>query len=93
MGNVTMTIDGQSVEVPTGTTILEAARKSSIYIPSLCYHPNLPPARGRPAAQTVFHGETKIENAQPGQPGEGCGICVVEVVVEGRKDLVDSCVT
>ncbi|MGD9281073.1 MAG: FAD-dependent oxidoreductase [Desulfobacterales bacterium] len=91
MDTVCLTIDGQPVEVPAGTTILEAARKVNIYIPSLCYHPDLPPARGLPAARAVFHGEHKIENAHPGQPAKGCGICVVEVA--GRSELVDSCVT
>lgn len=36
-------IDNIEVDVPEGTTILEAARKAHIQIPTLCYHPNLPP--------------------------------------------------
>ena len=86
-----MTIDGQPVEVPAGTTILEAARLANIYIPSLCYHPDLPPVKDRPPVQAVFQGERRIENALPGYAGEGCGICVVEV--KGRSDLADSCAT
>jgi NADH-quinone oxidoreductase subunit G len=38
---VTLTIDGQSVSVPPGTTILEAARGAGIDIPTLCYHAKL----------------------------------------------------
>lgn len=34
---VTLTIDGQTVQVPEGTTILEAARTAHIRIPHLCY--------------------------------------------------------
>lgn len=34
---VTMTIDGQQISVPQGTTIMEAARLHGISIPSLCY--------------------------------------------------------
>lgn len=34
---VTLTIDGRQVTVPEGTTILEAARKIDIDIPTLCY--------------------------------------------------------
>lgn len=34
---VTLTIDGQTVRVPEGTTILEAARTADISIPHLCY--------------------------------------------------------
>lgn len=34
---VTLTIDGQKVTVPENTTVLEAARKVGIKIPTLCY--------------------------------------------------------
>jgi NADPH-dependent glutamate synthase beta subunit-like oxidoreductase len=91
MNTLSLTIDGQQVQVSAGTTLLEAARKADIYIPRLCYHPDLPPAGDRPALQAVFHGEHRIENAMPEQPGKGCGICVVEI--EDRDDLVMSCST
>ena len=38
---VTATIDNQEIKVPFGTTILEAARKLNIRIPTLCYHEDL----------------------------------------------------
>ncbi|MCY3022668.1 MAG: NADH-dependent [FeFe] hydrogenase, group A6 [Planctomycetota bacterium] len=38
---VTVNIDGQDVKVPMGTTILEAAKKAGIRIPTLCYHEDL----------------------------------------------------
>jgi NADH-quinone oxidoreductase subunit G len=34
-------INGIAVEVPAGTTILEAARKVSVKIPTLCHHPDI----------------------------------------------------
>ena len=34
---ITLTIDGKQVTVPAGTTILEAARKVNIDIPTLCF--------------------------------------------------------
>ncbi len=34
---VTLTIDGQQVTVPAGTTVLEAARSAGLHIPTLCY--------------------------------------------------------
>lgn len=37
MDMVTLTIDGQKVEVPKGSTVLEAARKAGIKIPTLCF--------------------------------------------------------
>lgn len=37
MKTVTLTIDGQEVRVPEGTTVLVAAQKAGIDIPTLCY--------------------------------------------------------
>jgi NADPH-dependent glutamate synthase beta subunit-like oxidoreductase/ferredoxin len=91
METVNLTIDGKALQVPAGTTILEAARSADIYIPSLCYHPDLPPAKDGQAVQAVFQGDTKLENAMPEEPGKGCGICVVEV--EGQEELAGSCAT
>ncbi|MCB2231438.1 NADH-quinone oxidoreductase subunit NuoG [bacterium] len=38
---VTLTIDGQEVTVPKGTTVLEAALGMGIQIPTFCWHPKL----------------------------------------------------
>jgi NADP-reducing hydrogenase subunit HndD len=38
---VTLTIDGQELTVPQGTTILDAAASIGIDIPAICYHPHL----------------------------------------------------
>jgi predicted molibdopterin-dependent oxidoreductase YjgC len=38
---INLTINGQQVEATEGMTVLEAARKTGIYIPTLCYHPDL----------------------------------------------------
>ena len=40
---VPLTIDGKKVEAEEGDTILEVARRISIPIPTLCYHPDLEP--------------------------------------------------
>ena len=37
-----MTIDGKNIEVEKGVTVLQAAQGAGIYIPTLCYHPDLP---------------------------------------------------
>ncbi len=36
-----LTIDGRTLQVPQGCTVLEAAREAGIVIPTLCYHPDL----------------------------------------------------
>ena len=91
MKEVTLTINGQEIVVPDGTTILEAAKGADLYIPTLCYHPDLPTAEGIEAARVVYQGDRKVEKAMPDEAGKGCGLCVVEV--EGEADLIGSCGT
>jgi len=43
---VKFTIDNKEIEVAEGTTVLEAAEKLSIYIPTLCHHEALIPYGG-----------------------------------------------
>jgi NADP-reducing hydrogenase subunit HndD len=38
---ISLTINGQTVQVPSETTILEAAGTIDVEIPAICYHPNL----------------------------------------------------
>lgn len=38
---VNLTIDGAAVQVPAGTTVMDAAETLGIHIPRLCYHPDL----------------------------------------------------
>lgn len=40
---VSLSIDGKTVSVPFGSTILQAARQAKVYIPTLCHHEALPP--------------------------------------------------
>lgn len=40
---ITLTIDGKEVQAERGATVLEAARSVGIYIPTLCYDPDLKP--------------------------------------------------
>ncbi len=46
MEKITLTINGQKVEAEKGMTVLEAATAAGIYIPTLCYHPDLQPYGG-----------------------------------------------
>jgi heterodisulfide reductase subunit A len=40
---VNLTIDGKAVEVEEGTTILQAAKKAGVTVPTLCFHPLIEP--------------------------------------------------
>ena len=43
---VTLKIDEISVQVPEGTTLLQAAQKIGVWIPTLCHHESLTPTGG-----------------------------------------------
>jgi [NiFe] hydrogenase diaphorase moiety small subunit len=61
---VTIIIDGREIAAEAGQTILQAAEAAGIYIPRLCYHPDLPPGghcrvctvkvNGKPASSCNF---------------------------------------
>jgi len=40
---ISLTIDGKKIHARPDQTVLEAARDAGIYIPNLCFHPNLKP--------------------------------------------------
>lgn len=55
-----VTIDGKTIDVASGTTILEAATQLGIWIPTLCYHPSIaPPATCRLCMVELDRGEWK----------------------------------
>lgn len=68
---VTLTIDGQTVTVPQGATILDAAASIGIEIPTICYHPSLTP----PAVCRLC--TVEVEQQRVLQPA-----CVVPVAAE-----------
>ncbi len=43
MNTITLNINGKDVKTEVGKTVLEAALDNDIYIPALCYHPDLSP--------------------------------------------------
>jgi formate dehydrogenase (NADP+) beta subunit len=61
---VELTIDGKSVQAPAGASLLNAAVAAGIYIPSLCAHPDLPPAAQRGCTE---------------KSDGGCNLCLIEV--------------
>jgi NADP-reducing hydrogenase subunit HndD len=63
MDMVTLTIDGQEVKVPQGSTILEAAEKVGVHIPTLCHHPDQEALK--PSAGCVWSPLKAIRLLQP----------------------------
>ena len=41
---ISLTIEGRTVSVPEGTSILEASKVAGVLVPHYCYHPGLPVA-------------------------------------------------
>ncbi|MBN2380366.1 FAD-dependent oxidoreductase [candidate division WOR-3 bacterium] len=40
---ITLTVDGKKLKAHEGQSVLDAALEAGIYIPNLCYHPDIPP--------------------------------------------------
>jgi len=91
METATFFINNVKIEAPQGSSILEATRKAEIYIPSLCYHSDLPPSRTVKAGNMIYRGSEQIVGDAVEKQFEGCNLCLVEV--EGKVDLVPACDT
>jgi predicted molibdopterin-dependent oxidoreductase YjgC len=43
---ITLTVNGKKIQGRKGQTVLEVCRANDVYIPTLCYHPKMPPYGG-----------------------------------------------
>ncbi|MFP4496786.1 MAG: NADH-dependent [FeFe] hydrogenase, group A6 [Vulcanimicrobiota bacterium] len=64
-------IDGREVEVPEGSTVLDAARKIGINIPTLCYHKDLGLAGACRMCVVEIEGQRNLQTSctYPASPG------------------------
>ena len=46
--SISLTVNGQSVQVPEGSTVLDAVNASNIYLSQLCKDPDMKGHRGLP---------------------------------------------
>jgi NADH dehydrogenase/NADH:ubiquinone oxidoreductase subunit G len=89
---VTVKINGKEVKVPKGTTVLQAARKLDIHIPTLCYHEVLTPYGGcRLCVVAVTRdGATQIVSSCNYEVAEGLEIKTeTDLVLEIRKFVIE----
>jgi len=91
MDTATLSINDTKIQAVKGSSILEAARKNDIYIPSFCYHPDLTPSRKVKAINTIYRDGEQIVGDALEKEFEGCNLCLVEV--EGQSELVPACDT
>ena len=65
----TLVLDGRTVEVSAGETIMTLARREDVYIPHLCYHPALPPGSNCRLCVVEVNGVLHTACNTPAQPG------------------------
>jgi formate dehydrogenase major subunit len=70
MDRITLRIDGLDTTTNSGATILEAALENGIYVPNLCYHPDLrPPGVCRLCLVEVGDGQLVVSCRTPAEQG------------------------
>jgi glycine cleavage system H lipoate-binding protein/NAD-dependent dihydropyrimidine dehydrogenase PreA subunit len=89
---ITLTIDDRKVEVPEGSTVLEAAKKLGIWIPTLCHHEGLGSAQACRlcTVEEVREGGSRLQASCAMPATEGMKIRTdSERVVQGRKVIME----
>lgn len=82
MERVTFTINGEQITAPSDQTILDAALDNGIYIPHLCYHPDLKPDHGKmPVKVDHLPVEDRVNNYEE----VDFGVSLKEGVQEGDR--------
>lgn len=88
-----LTIDGRSIEVEKGTTILQAARQAGIKIPTLCYLEDvLPDGSCRICVVEILNsrGRKSVDTACTAVCGEGDVVNTMsEAVIDSRRKTLD----
>lgn len=87
---INLTIDGQNISVPKGTTVYAAAKQLGINVPIFCYHDRMPPFG---ACRVCL-----VEVEKMGKPQTSCTLQATEGMVvktqsamaaEGRKQILE----
>jgi bidirectional [NiFe] hydrogenase diaphorase subunit len=89
---VRLRIDGKEVEVPKRTTVLDAARKLDIHIPTLCFHEALTPYGGCRLClvEVTRDGATQIVSSCAYEVADGLDIkTATDKILELRKFMVE----
>lgn len=83
MGTIQLQIDGKEIETEEGKSVLEAALEKEIYIPHICFHPDLKPAGN--CGLCVVH----IEGTE--EPTSSCMTPAADgMVVNTKSDQIDA---
>ncbi|MDR1249811.1 MAG: [FeFe] hydrogenase, group A [Treponema sp.] len=83
-------INGKPVQVEDGVTILEAAEKVNIKIPTLCYNPDLPPWAACGLCIVRMEGSPKMVRACTTPISEGMAVVTHDAeLIEVRKTVLE----
>ena len=90
MSKITISINNQEIKADPGQTILEAARAHNIYIPTLCYHPQLSVFGGCRLCLVEIEGVPKLMPSCSTPITEGMKIITNnEKISNARKFLIE----
>jgi len=78
---IKLTVNGRSVELNDGSTLLDAAREAGVYIPTLCHYPRLPSHAVCRMCLVNVDGETRPQPACVTKAKDG------DIVETDSKDL------
>lgn len=85
---VNLTIDGQAVNVPKGTLVIEAARRVGVMIPHFCYHPKLKPDANCRMCLVEVEKMPKLQTACSTPVAEGMSVRTATTVVNNAHKSV-----
>ncbi len=82
-----ITIDGKEIEVKEGTSVLDAALNSGIYIPHLCKHPDLEAVGGCRLCSVEIEGNDKVVPACKTEAQDGMRIKIKTEKTEKTRKM------
>jgi NADH-quinone oxidoreductase chain G len=89
-----LTIDGKEIEVPEGTTILEAALGAGIALPNFCYHPKLETLGACRVCVVEVEGQRKLQTACTEKVADGMVVHTrSEAAVRSREGVIEFLLT
>lgn len=88
MKTVKATIDGKTITVKEGTTVLDAARKADIPIPTLCHHPKLTAFGGCRLCIVEIKGIPRPVTSCTTPVTEGMEVTTTTPAIEGLRKTV-----
>ncbi len=85
---ITLTINGKQISVPAGATILQAARRNDIQIPTLCDDPRLEPYGGCRLCLVQVKGMPKPVTACTTPATEGMDVETTNELIEHQRRTI-----